>query len=67
MPGPRRLRRAAASDGGPLRVTTVTARGRWRQAAAGDGGPLRVTRAAAAEESDGLLAAASHGDSGRGE
>ena len=40
---------AVASDGGPLRVTTVTARGRCRQAAAGDGGPLRVTRAAASD------------------
>ena len=50
---PRRLRLAAASDGGPLRVTTVTARGRLRQAAAGDGEPLRVTRAAASAYRDG--------------
>ena len=42
LSGLRRMRLAAASDGGPRQVTTVAARGRWRKAAAGDGGPLRV-------------------------
>ena len=51
--GPRRLRRAVASDGGPRRVTTVAASGRWRRATAGDGGPLLVTRAAASETGGG--------------
>ena len=46
--GLRRLRRAAASVGGPRRVITVMARCLWRRAAAGDGG-LRVTRAVASE------------------